>query len=325
MRIPDAGTCFASVTPVMHAQSRSPTLLQAMLFHARPAEYRDIGLSSQVSTVSSWVRLLPLDGRTLFIFFFKMSGDTARPLKRKSPPGADHPQESRASPAKSRYSRSNVGSGSHRRSRRAPSLVSSHRSKSTSSRSVNSVTDPARLSGRPLSPLVLHSVKEEIVDGSSLLGDEHPPSPSIASFALFGEPSEVMDERHDATPIPESQPQAPLEVVTPGREDQPPSGYPSPPHHVRPSRISLSYPSVHPPSPSPMANVSLPPFPAPSPAPAVQLVESQDPHPRSATPIHNSAFMQYSSASSPVVGAGLRSSTPCEFCVPHTSNILLTF
>ncbi|KAF8314347.1 uncharacterized protein EI90DRAFT_469928 [Cantharellus anzutake] len=51
----DSGSCFATITPVMHPRSSGPTLLQAIVFHVRPTEYRDIGLSSQVSTASSWV------------------------------------------------------------------------------------------------------------------------------------------------------------------------------------------------------------------------------------------------------------------------------
>src|SRR5260221_5624396 len=261
----DAGVCCASISPIMHSQSQSPTLLQSMLFHARPVEYRDIGLSSQVSTASSWVRLRSSRLDHVIYIHFKISGDTSRPLKRKSPPGTDHPQESRAPPAKNCRCRSSVGSGSHRRSRRAPSVVCSHRPKSTSSRSVKSVTG-SHLSGQPPSPVVLHSVKEESVDSGSQLGEELPPSPSISSSALFGEPSSVVDGNPNSTPVPEPQPP---DLATPIREAHPFCRYPSPPHHVRPSRLLLPYPSAYPSSPSPLANVGLPLSPESSPAPTV--------------------------------------------------------
>ncbi|KAF8314348.1 uncharacterized protein EI90DRAFT_3090734 [Cantharellus anzutake] len=152
---------------------------------------------------------------------------------------------------------------------------------------------------------MLHSVKEECIDGDSSGREGPPPSPSANFPALRDEQSEVMDETPDGADVPESQPlsfPSSLEPTTPIREDSHPNGIPSPPPHARPSGPSLAYISNYPPSPSPLPHLHPQQMPEYPPAPTVQLVESEgSDRGRSPTPIQNLAFPEWCRVPSPLV------------------------
>lgn len=181
--------------------------MQSLVFWARPIEFAEVGLSSQASSVRSWVRIAFLYITTAFAYTSPQTTDgTGRALKRK----AKHELERTPSDTTS-----TIGSGSHRRRRHprsrqgAPSAVSSASSReSTSSSKYRRLSIAHRERTGPLPAMSLDQILEESPGdeemsegGTEIAADRERAEPETESLVDLGWMLEDA-EMHPAAPPP---------------------------------------------------------------------------------------------------------------------------